>query len=55
MLLRSLLFTFSLVVTLVAGQNTDTSRLKVGQRLELECLQRDDDGEAHTPPPKSPF
>jgi hypothetical protein len=43
---------FSLLVLLhiVSGQNVEGTALKVGQTLELECIQRDEDGEVHSVP-----
>jgi len=51
MILSRLLLAFRLLISLVVGQGTEKLPLDIGQSFVLECLQRDEDGEASPLPP----
>ena len=46
MLLRIIVVALCVLMARVAGQDAEKSPLEVGQQLMLECIQRDEDGEA---------
>ena len=48
MLLLWVLFVYALLIRTVTGQNGEVSALEPNQELELQCLQRDEDGDVHT-------
>jgi len=45
MLLLWVLFVYALLIRTVKGQNGEVSALESNQELELQCLQRDEDGD----------